>query len=484
MDTTRLNLVTTGCPGCHIVDVATPWLLGVQAAALPKDAPPKLQQASKQYNNFDVHFSEDLAPLSLFELNTTESVLAIENFSVVPRVAFVSASSQHTDQLQLFDVNQQLISHGFTSSASLPKKKKKKKKKKPAAAAASTMTNSATTTTSTSSTVTSTSDSSASTVSSSAEITQASEEKFSSSSSSAEATKAPDTLVPCITFIVIVPPRTCLLLARLKPLPASPDPPELFKLSFPLVAHADPEGKSQPFVPRLLFPLPTSVNGGSRSYLCTQGMGGRLTHFFPESFHAVDFRCPEGTPLLAVADGVILEIEQKNSVTGIHCSNLGSWNSLSLVVDDASCNPSPSTSSSSSDSTPLSKSAKRYQKKKQMAAALAQLALDPAAPNTNSASSSALSSSTASAPKGTYVVDYVHIQPGSARVKVGDRVKAGDAICLSGAVGFAPEPHVHIEMHLTNQRKGPSAKFTFAAADSTDYVPMAGAHYPSNGALN
>ena len=61
---------------------------------------------------------------------------------------------------------------------------------------------------------------------------------------------------------------------------------------------------------------------------CTQGVGGRLTHFYPESFHAIDFRCAEGTPLLAVGDGTVTALHSMKSASGISAANLTEWNAL------------------------------------------------------------------------------------------------------------------------------------------------------------
>jgi murein DD-endopeptidase MepM/ murein hydrolase activator NlpD len=55
-------------------------------------------------------------------------------------------------------------------------------------------------------------------------------------------------------------------------------------------------------------------------------------------------------------------------------------------------------------------------------------------------------------PLGNYVIirhadgtfaDYHHLQPGGAMVKLGDRVKVGQPIALSGQTGFASRPHLH-----------------------------------------
>jgi murein DD-endopeptidase MepM/ murein hydrolase activator NlpD len=176
-------------------------------------------------------------------------------------------------------------------------------------------------------------------------------------------------------------------------------------------------------------------------FLCTQGMGGRLTHFFKESHHAIDFRCDEGTEVLAMADGVVTEISQTNVVTGCHCSNLAKWNSISLAVDNKPDHQYPTGSGE-----------------------------DKAAEGELPAPS-------------TFTVEYVHIAPNSAMVAVGDRVRAGQVLCSTGRIGFAPEPHLHLEIHRTDDLKGPSVRFELASArgKGSPYMPMAGGKYGPDG---
>jgi murein DD-endopeptidase MepM/ murein hydrolase activator NlpD len=158
-----------------------------------------------------------------------------------------------------------------------------------------------------------------------------------------------------------------------------------------------------------------------------------MTHFFKESYHAIDFRCAEGTPVLALACGVVTEVTQSAVVSGIHCLNLCEWNSIAIAVE------------------------------------------------------------------GGLSVEYVHIKPGSAAVAVGDTVVAGDVLALSGKIGFAPEPHVHIEVHTIDDLRGPSVQVRLqpaaggggggggdgdgGAREAVDapYLPVAGKWYGPGG---
>jgi hypothetical protein len=54
---------------------------------------------------------------------------------------------------------------------------------------------------------------------------------------------------------------------------------------------------------------------------------------------------------------------------------------------------------------------------------------------------------------GVYAM-YAHLQPGSLRVKVGDKVKAGQVIGLVGNTGNSSEPHLHFQLMNTNSPLG------------------------------
>lgn len=80
--------------------------------------------------------------------------------------------------------------------------------------------------------------------------------------------------------------------------------------------------------------FPLSSSSGSK-YLCTQGEGGSLTHFaHAGTFFAVDFRCPVGTPIVAVFSGRVKTIRNDTSSSGVHVRNLFAWNSIMLESHD------------------------------------------------------------------------------------------------------------------------------------------------------
>lgn len=85
---------------------------------------------------------------------------------------------------------------------------------------------------------------------------------------------------------------------------------------------------------------------------------------------------------------------------------------------------------------------------------------------------------------GGLVTEYVHIRAGSARVKVGDRVSAGDVLCESGDVGFCPEPHLHFQVTEGGGDKAHTVPFQFMGALGA-YYPRAGEFYhPTTGAVD
>lgn len=166
-------------------------------------------------------------------------------------------------------------------------------------------------------------------------------------------------------------------------------------------------GVSEP--PVIGFPLPTK-----RKYLCSQGFGDALTHFFPQTQHAIDLECPIGTPVLSSVTGTVLNVSVDNTVSGPLVSNLFKWNSITVQMH----------------SEPY------------------------------------------------LVVEFVHIKAGSALVEPGDTVVKGQQLCESGAVGFCPTPHLHIQTHLSRAANAPTVPFLMQSGDGDPFEPVAGTMYP------
>lgn len=208
-------------------------------------------------------------------------------------------------------------------------------------------------------------------------------------------------------------------------------------------SHPDPSMECP--VPIRGFPLECHPGSG---VLCTQGMNGCLTHYFLGNLHAIDFRCDVGTPLLAVEDGVVMEVKQGNSLTGICASNLFTWNNI-LIRHDI-CTTTNNNNDDDEEETENDEN------------------------------------------NGYFYTEYVHIE--SAIVKEGDVVQKGDRIGYSGSVGFSPEPHLHFAVYLSRENDAPSVGFWFQGQKKIEdeeekynlnlYRPTAGKCYDAFGPIS
>lgn len=214
----------------------------------------------------------------------------------------------------------------------------------------------------------------------------------------------------CITFIVLCPPCVFVHLAYIDDFTTIEIDSDVRQWS----RHPNPDDEHYQ---RIGFPL----EGGP--FLCTQGENGTLTHFFSGNLHAIDFACRVGTPLLAVADGTVIEAKDSNTLTGIATSNLFHWNSILIKVDAD-----------------------------QERETLEDL-----------------------------FVEYVHIE--KSLVKAGDRITKGQVIGSSGSVGFSPEPHLHFSAFRSSDPRAPTVRVKFQSYESENehFLPRAGYWYDSKG---
>jgi murein DD-endopeptidase MepM/ murein hydrolase activator NlpD len=147
-----------------------------------------------------------------------------------------------------------------------------------------------------------------------------------------------------------------------------------------------------------------------RDYLCTQGVGGTLTHFFRGNYHAVDFRCDIGTPVLAVGNGKVKQVrDQHGHVSGIGTSNLYEWNAILIKLDQTDLKSVLSPAAVQDDDHDGD----------------AHADVDDDDGDNDSSNDLIIRSSP------ELFVEYVHIQ--SSLVQVGDRVRKGDIIGTSGS---------------------------------------------------
>lgn len=226
------------------------------------------------------------------------------------------------------------------------------------------------------------------------------------------------------TFVIVAEPRTSMRLGRVEAGPRSLadfyalelerllDPPATVAVEHRMLnsrGYFTGSDNGDSSAPSFSFPLPRELG----PYLCTQGVGGHLTHFFPESYHAIDLRCSPRTPVLSIGDGVVKEVAESHRCGGIHAANLAAWNAVSVLLD---CG---------------------------------------------------------------LIVEYLHTAAGSSKVRVGDRIRQGQVLCETGDIGFAPEPHLHIELHDSANAEGPSVPLHFGGRCT--FVPVAGRWYMPEG---
>jgi murein DD-endopeptidase MepM/ murein hydrolase activator NlpD len=69
---------------------------------------------------------------------------------------------------------------------------------------------------------------------------------------------------------------------------------------------------------------------------------------------------------------------------------------------------------------------------------------------------------------------YAHLQLESAQVTVGDHVRAGQELALSGDTGYASGPHLHFCVQVNTDMRIVSVPFRFSTPNGGDFVPVAG----------
>ena len=79
-------------------------------------------------------------------------------------------------------------------------------------------------------------------------------------------------------------------------------------------------------------------------------------------------------------------------------------------------------------------------------------------------------------------LEYVHLAVVS--VTVGQQLQVGDVIGEAGDVGFAPVPHVHMQLLQSSSPKAHTVPFAFRDVSGASYIPVAGAWYNATGLVD
>jgi murein DD-endopeptidase MepM/ murein hydrolase activator NlpD len=205
---------------------------------------------------------------------------------------------------------------------------------------------------------------------------------------------------PPLPARVVLPGRTDTRAVRI----VARDPAAGFAYRFryrymPGDVHAQPDAGARYHLP---FPA-------QRRFPIAQAFGGHASHQGAQNYYAVDIGMPEGTPVLAARDGVVMTVDNDFFGAGLDMKKYGDRaNNVRIVHAD-----------------------------------------------------------------GTMAV-YAHLQLESVRVQVGDRVRAGQPIALSGDTGFTTGPHLHFCVQRNADMELTSVPFEFTDAQHGDFTPEAG----------
>lgn len=129
------------------------------------------------------------------------------------------------------------------------------------------------------------------------------------------------------------------------------------------------------------------------AYKVTQGWQGGFTHRGPKNRYAIDVSMPEGTPIIAVKDGKVIDMKMNSNKGGNSPSYRPFANFIKIQHDD-----------------------------------------------------------------GTMSI-YVHLKGFSEQVSIGDKVKRGQKIALSGNTGYTTGPHLHFALQTNTGQGVRSIKF-------------------------
>jgi len=148
-----------------------------------------------------------------------------------------------------------------------------------------------------------------------------------------------------------------------------------------------------------------------RAFTVTQGYNGKFSHQGPNQY-ALDWQMPEGTPVCAARDGMVVSLKDDSDSGGSRMDYDQYNNYISIRHEDGT------------------------------------------------------------------IGHYCHLQKGGCRVKIGQRVKAGECIAKSGNTGFSSGPHLHFCVFRTkNGRERESIPIRFRTSGAEGVTLLSGHSY-------
>jgi murein DD-endopeptidase MepM/ murein hydrolase activator NlpD len=135
-----------------------------------------------------------------------------------------------------------------------------------------------------------------------------------------------------VTLTAVVPPLQCARLCSCSSLVEKSGSGFVF-LAGIARPHPFPDRWAHP-VSRVLNSFPLQPSQTQISFLCTQGFGGAGHHRGLKGHHAADFMCEEGTPVLAVFDGVVTVSSDTTHIGGAHVDLLPEANTIHIKSKD------------------------------------------------------------------------------------------------------------------------------------------------------
>jgi murein DD-endopeptidase MepM/ murein hydrolase activator NlpD len=159
---------------------------------------------------------------------------------------------------------------------------------------------------------------------------------------------------------------------------------------------------------RYQLPFSIAKSDSSNPIRISQAFDGKFSHHDAGSRYAVDIMLPEGTPVLAARDGVVMSVDNDYYGNGLDMSEYGERaNNVRIVHAD-----------------------------------------------------------------GTMAI-YAHLELESARVQVGDNVRAGQVLALSGDTGYSNGPHLHFCIQRNADMNLIAVPFQFTGPKG-DFTPVEG----------